>query len=323
MVKFRSVSGGLTLSFVIQRLNLQKLTHRERDLYRTFLDKFFWPCLKGLDPWGISTGEIFGVSVTNTEGALIGLAMAVYYRYTSLAQILSLRVKEASNEDTIYELLLNDLMSLFREQNCLLLTSTYSSLAPNASNLASLFKKIGGGNPQLLIVRCHFDLQAFNPKWFNRYQRIQLPPEIEFLPWKKLTLQEHKQLAEREEQGEFSASVSPFYEEKKRDANRSLVARFQGEIIGWINLHRIASDTIQFSTFYVERNFRASKVPGYLLVHSIALAQQAKIPKAIFEFNLGQVDQHWIDFVKKRLAPYAQQVERIFEVGIELQKPHE
>lgn len=306
------------MSFSIHRLNLQKLTRHERDIYRTFLDKSLWPCLKGHDPWGVSSGEIFAAAATDESGNPIGLAIATYYPYISLAQLLSLRINEAAWDDAINKQLLNELVDLFREKNCLLLTHTYSSLSPKVAELETLFQQAGGNMPQLVMVRCHFDLQAFNPEWFNRYRRIALPPGIEFLPWKKLSSLERKRLAEMEEQRCFTASVSPFYEEKTRDPNISLFARYQGEIIGWIVLHRIASDTVRFSTFYVDRDFRISKVPGYLLVHSIVLAQQAKIPKAIFEFNLEQVGQHWIDFVKKRLSPFAQQIERIYQVGIAL-----
>lgn len=308
------------MSFSIQRLNLQKLTLHEREIYRTFLDQSLWPCLKEHDPWGISGSEIFAVGAIDEKGRTIGLAIAVYYRYTFLAQLLSLRTNEDGFDHTIQEQLLFEVAKLFREQDCLVLTHTYSSLAPNVSNLESLFQKAGGGAPQLLMVRCHFDLQAFNPEWFNRYRRAALPAEIEFLPWGKLSSQEHLLLVEMQEQRRFPASVSPLYEEKTRDPKMSLVARYQGELIGWIILHRIANDTIRFSTFFVESDFRTSKVPGHLLVQAIVLAQQSKTPKAIFEFNLEQTGQRWIDFVKKRLAPYAQQIERIYEIGISLKK---
>lgn len=308
------------MSLSIVALNLQNLSNSELKSYRQFLDKSFWTCLKGHDPWGISSAEIFAAAALDENGNPVGLAISTYYRYNAFAQLLSLCASVEFCTEELYKQLFEKIREMLCSEKCAFITHTYSSIAPNAAKMENLFNLAGAGTPQLVMVRCHFDLQAFGPAWLSHYLKNRLPEDLDIIPWKKLSSAEQKKLRDLQQQGSFTASISPFYEERKRDANLSLVARYQGEIIGWIILHRTANDTIRFSTFYVDRDFRNSRVPAWLLAKAIVLAQQAKFSKATFEFNLEQVDRRWIDFVKKRLAPFAQQIERIYQVGLELMK---
>lgn len=306
------------MSLSIVPLDLNKISLSEREVYRQFLDKSFWMCLKGHDPWAISTAKIIAVAAFDANSTAVGLAISTYYPHNAFAQLLSLRTAQEYCTDEIYSQLFAKMSELLISEKCSFVMHSYSSMDPAFEKIENLFRQLHAPNPQLIMVRCHFDLQGFAPAWFTLYRSQPLPANLDIIPWKKLSQPEIEKLRELQEQGSFSASISPFYEESMRDANLSLVVRDQGEIIGWIILHRIESDTIRFSTFYVERDFRGSNVSAWLLVRAIQLAQQTKYLNAIFEFNLEQVDRAWIAFVKKRLAPFAAQTERVFQVALNL-----
>lgn len=306
------------MSFSIVSLDLQKISRSELKIYKQLLDKSFWTSLKGQDPWGVSSAKIIAVAALDERCIPVGLAISTYYPHNAFAQLLSLSTTPEHCRDEICKQLFQKMSEMLTLEKGSFVIHTYSSLDPTFDQKENLFKVFLASNPQLLLVRCFFDLQAFAPTWFNLYQKKHLPAGLDIIPWKKLSPAEKRSLREQQEQGSFTASISPFFEESTRDANLSLVARHQGVIIGWIILHRIAGTTIRFSTFYVDRNFRSSKVSAWLLVNAIYLAQQAHYSKAVFEFNLEQVDSTWIAFVKKRLAPFAQQIERVYQVSLDL-----
>lgn len=304
------------MSLSIVFLNFSHLSARDRNRYRPFIDKPLWVCLKGRDPWGISDAEIFGLAVLNGSGNPVGLCVVTYYRSNFLAQLLSFRISEEYSSDEIYIQVFDKLREKLLVENCSAFSYSYSTLDPHAPKIEALFKDAGAGVPRLILVRCHFDLQAFAPAWLNYYKKNDLPKRFAIFPWKKMTSEDHRILKEQQNQGRFISSVSPFLEENRCDITLSLAARIGNEIVGWIIIHRIAHDTLRFSTFYVDRDFRTSDVSAWLLAEAIILAQKTKTGKAFFEFNLDQVDRSWIDLVKKRLAPFAMQIERIYEIGI-------
>lgn len=302
-----------TISSIVP-LDLRQLPPKELEVYHQWLEKSLWVCLLGQDPWGIKSAVIHAMAALSENNQPVGLVLATFYPSLAWAKLLALHLAPPYSHISSYMSLLKGFEDHLRQQKCRLLTHLYSTGSDQAAELEGLFRQAEWSAPQIAMVRCHFAVQTFQTPWLARALELVLPADFEIFPWSKLRPQDEQLLQHQLQQSTFPLSVSPFHEKQTIESINSLGVRYRGKVIGWVISNRVAPDTVSFSSFYVDRDFRGTKVPICLLARSIALLKASDIPKAIFEFNLAQVERHWIDFVKKRLVPAAQQVERLYEV---------
>lgn len=294
-------------------LDLSKLSSGELKVYSQLIDSSLWASLEGKDPWGVEDASIIAVGALDQNNTPVGIALASYYPVLSWATLVAFHLQTEFCLPNALDQLLNALEELLRARKCLVVNFLYSTNAPMAENIEAALKRAGWDEPYLMMVRCHFDVQGFNPSWYERYRRVSLPPSFQLFPWNELKDGERHRLYQQQQQGTFPSSVSPFHSESKIHFSSSVGMRYKGEVIGWLITSCADPDTVNFSSFYVEGDYRFSKVAISLLIASIERLKSTEIPKAILDVNLWQVDQHWIDFVKKRLVPQATLVERLCE----------
>lgn len=294
--------------------DLKKLNEEKLAVYRQFLKKEFWPCLQGNDPWGIDSAEIFALMAMTDEDipaafALISMRKSLYW-----AVLLSFTFRSPNTVQTIGKQLLDQLESFLREQHYHLLSYIYSDFDPEINQIEALLKQSGWGDPKLLLVRCHFEGHQFDAPWFKRYIKAHLPENFEFFPWAKLKPRERELLEHKQEEGTFPFSVSPFFQEKSIEPLNSLGVRYKGDVIGWMITNRLAPDTIGYSSFFVEPEYRETTIPLCMVAKSIFLQLHSNVEHGIIEMNPTQSDQSWRTFFKNRFMPSAQRVERLYEV---------
>ncbi len=174
----------------------------------------------------------------------------------------------------------------------------------------SLISKFDFGPPQFYLEQYHFIHQNFHPHWFDR--GVALPKELEIVPWKSLSIQNLAKIQRQEEQYTFEISVSPMGEEENIDLYSSLALLKGEEVVGWMVNHMYAPDTVRYSALYIEKEYRSSGAGIALLAASIGLNQIGPYPLAIFEINLSEIDPSWRKFVRKRLKPSAERVEKLY-----------
>lgn len=294
----------------IQIQELPLLSLEEQKPYEGLLDKPFLCCLRGQDPWGIQGSHLFNF-VALSQGRPVGLLVAVYWDLIQQAELISLYVDKHYRNRKIATRLLSQLEQNLQAKGCKLLAHTYLTQQPLTCHLEALFQKQGWDLPYLFIVRCHFNAAEFHPSWLDKQHP--LPADTELFFWKNLLQEEREKLLHLLSQGGFPKSISPFHEEQTIEPCNSLGLKKNGKIIGWVITNRTASDTIQYSSLYIEHKYRLIGYSMRLLATSCQIHKQhsVEIPKAVLNLNLYQVTDSWIRFIKKRLVPHTTKIERL------------
>lgn len=293
--------------------DLKKLKDDELTVYRQFLKEEFWPCLQGKDPWEIESAEIFAAVAMTDDDVPVGLALLTLRRSLTWAILLSITLNSSSGDQDVGKQLLEHLEGFLRGIECHVFTYMYSDNDPDFTQLEALLSQDGWNTPQLLLIRCHFEGHKFNAPWFKRYVKIPLPENFEFFPWTKLKPRERELLEHKQEEGIFPPSVSPFHQEKNIEPLNSLGVRFKGDVIGWMITNRLDADTICYSSFFIEPDYRETKISLCMVAKSILLQLHSTIEKGVIELNPTLANQSWVIFFKNRFMPSAERVERIYE----------
>lgn len=82
----------------------------------------------------------------------------------------------------------------------------------------------------------------------------------------------------------------------------SLGLRYRGRLIGWMVTHRVAADTIRYSTLFVAERFRA-RARGISLL-SAAIQRQIVSPVTNYTFAVAAENAAMLRFVQRHLQPY-------------------
>lgn len=285
--------------------DFKQLKNEELAIYRQFLKEELWPCLQGEDSWG---NAIYGAAAISDAGIPIGLALFKMYKSLYLANLLSVTIHEVGAP------LLEHLEGFLRDKHCHLITYTYSDNAPEIVQLEAYLEQNEWSTPKLLLVRCYFEAHKFDAPWFKRYVKIPLPKGFEFFPWAQLKPEERELLLHKHQEGTFPISVSPFHDEKSIEPINSLGVRFKGNVVGWMITNRLNANTIVYSSFYLEPEYRETTIPLCMVAKSIYLQLHSTVEIGLIELNPGQTDTSWTTFFKNRFMPSAQHIERLYEV---------
>lgn len=240
----------------------------------------------------------------------IGLAFVACEPDIRTGKLLSLFVKEEERGKGIGTALTQKIEEELIQSGCNAISTEFADDNPTRAPFEKILHKRKWTSPTIYMVCCHYEIQKLHPPWFRRSEK--LPNDFEEFPWVTLKSEERARLEFQAQQYTFPATISPFIEEETIEPINSLGLRYQGEVIGWMITHRTAPDTITYSSLYTHREYRFKRYAIQLLIDSIRLQQQSPVPYALFRTNLEQADRSWVYFIKRRLIPYAQHVQRIY-----------
>lgn len=242
-------------------------------------------------------------------GELVGLILAKISEEWQTVKLLSFKVEISKRRQGIGQSLFGFCQAYVIEKKLKGMSFEYDEKLPDAAALEKIVARHGWLPPRLYGLRCYFDCPAFHPKWFDKLTVA--PRNIEIFPWGELTEKEREVIKHGENQGHFLPPLSPFNDEKNIEPINSLGLRYKGQIKGWCITERSASDTIRYQALYIDRDLHLTGLSIWLLAQSIRLQQASPIPFSLFEIHSEYIDPSWKHFIKKRLIPYAQRVERL------------
>lgn len=134
--------------------------------------------------------------------------------------------------------------------------------------------------------------------WVYKYR---LPEQFTVFPWTQLTESEKVRILQRKK---YPEALSPFSDDPRLEPLNSVGLRYQGEVMGWAIAHRVAPDTIRYSSMFVEEPFQKLGRGFALLTEAVRRQLDADIPyltAAIARDNIGML--HCVD---RYLKPYAE-----------------
>lgn len=285
-----------------------------QDMYlRQNLPPQFWLALAGKDPWGIENAAIDCVALVKSgveSDSLVGMAVSTMRVNLRYAELLSMAISPECAHETSLALLMDKLEAVLRARKCKTLNYIYSENDPLKPIFESLSKTRGWSLPRLLMADFHFRRDDFAPLWMRKLPSLPKEKGMEIVLWQDLAPAALDGLARQFAAGNIPQALSPFVKKHPIETLNSLSLCQGNEVIGWMVCHRIAPDTIQYTSLYVQPEYHFLGLR--LLAMAIFLQQRSAIQQALAVVNVDQVDHSWFLFAKKRLLPYAHTVERHF-----------
>jgi GNAT superfamily N-acetyltransferase len=309
------------VNITVSRLILSQLDQATIEAYKALTEPKYYCCLLGEHPDGVLNTISIAISA-QYENQPVGLILANCSQILRMTEMHSIFVAEPFRGPKLniapqmLALLETELIPL----GCMVLTFSYNLGEPETHDLEHLLLTHGWEKPRLFMISCHFD-QKFNPPWLNT--ELPLPTGFSEFPWPELTAQERAKLQYREEQGMFRPEISPFGKnEHIIEPLNSLGLRYKGEVVGWMITHRIDPDTIRYSALYIHKEFQIQGIALRLLRDSIQIQLHATLPPfAVLDVNVDMVDRTWLNFIKRKLIPFAFKVTYKNQIWRYLKKP--
>lgn len=297
------------MNYKIEKLDLDTLPAEKKKKYALFIPPRIRCALDGIDPDDMSSAEILAIGL-EFKNEPVGIAVASNYEDLGLAELFALKIMEPHQDVNLGLKMLQKIEAESSHGGAVVVTFSFRKTELDSSFIEEVLNKAEWANPKIFMIRYFFDMYTFNPPWYKNFNK--LPSKFKIFPWSKLKKSERDRLENECYQGHFSESIQPFQKEDSVEYINSLGLRHKKEVIGWCITHRISPDTIKYTSAFIKPGYRLS---GSLRlgVQSIKLQQESSVRWAIFEINLENVDPSWFNFVQKRFAPYAIEVDNIYQ----------
>jgi GNAT superfamily N-acetyltransferase len=272
-------------------------------IYEKFTFPLYRPLLLEIKP----EGNIIALAVHDKLEQPIGLIVAEI-RESKPAKILSIFVEPNYRCQGIATALLMGLEQELQLRDCTQVKLDYTTGKPTTPALESLLIKCNWTTPVLDFLVCKADSQLLQAPWVKK--EYHLPSSFTIFPWGKITKEERLEIEQKQKNEEW---ITPSYhipfahETKDLEALNSLGLRYKGQVVGWVLTHRIAPDTIRYTTMFVRQDLQKMARGIALVVKAIQLQSQAfsqgvNVPKAIWV--VADTNMAMVGFVKKHMEHY-------------------
>jgi cytochrome P450/GNAT superfamily N-acetyltransferase len=284
---------------------LSCINNRETaSLYESFTYPYYRAKLQAIEPEGF----VVAIAANSDLGEPIGLALAEIGQDSKFALVLSIFVKPNYRSQGIGTTLLIRLGEELAIRGCTEAKLRYVTGKPTTPALESLLTKCNWAHPQFNFLVCKSNLtNILNAPWMHKEYR--LPPSFTIFPWGEMTSEERQTIQQEQEANPWIPDfhVPSTHETDNLEPLNSLGLRYKGQVVGWILTHRIAPDTIRYTSMFVRQDLQKMARGIALLVNAIRLQDKANIPNGIW--IVSNKNMPMVGFVKKRMLAYLTSVE--------------
>ena len=240
-----------------------------------------------------------------TVGLVIGEKITAF---ESVLQIKSLFVDESHRDKNLPEKMLKLLVDTFYEEGGRTVQAIYPEEKIFIEEWEKAFISLKWRGKRLAVFECSFkDVRRFNPPWFDK--PYILPKEFEIFLWENLTEEEKRKIEVAHAQGIIPNETYPFAKGISFEPTASFGLRINDTVIGWLLTCKLNPQTLSYHQLYCDPVYRKQGPIIFLLIKAIRHQQQSPIRQAIFRVNIIQLPTlHWLKFIKRRIAPYADRV---------------
>ncbi|MGK7894582.1 MAG: GNAT family N-acetyltransferase [Xenococcus sp. (in: cyanobacteria)] len=259
-------------------------------------------------------GSLIGVSAF-VAGEMVGLVIAeilLIPENTPEAEVLSLFVLPEYRRQGIGTNLIKHLEKALAAQKSPQVTVKYQATELTASALEPLLKQRNWQPPQATFLLAKMSMKKVaQAPWL--YKSI-LPDSFTIFPWSELTDVNKQQI---QQTLDYPASLSPFGSDPRLEPLNSLGLRYGDQVVGWMVTHRVAPDTIRYSTLFVAQRFQ--KLGRGVALMAEAFKRQIASPIPNCTFSVARENQQMAQFLRRRLAPYTTFIRESHQSGKRLQ----
>lgn len=235
------------------------------------------------------------------HGEPVGLAIAESHPEHEPARLLSLFVLPGHRGRGIGTALMSALEESVIQTGAVALDMAFRSDWPSVPALERLLEHQGWSRPEasmLLFKGTMDDIAAAD--WVRRCQP---PPGCAIFAWQDLTGTERQAiLAHQRAAPWYPDKLSPFQDEDRIEPLNSLGLRQGTEVVGWLITHRIAPDTIQYTTLFVRRDLQPLGRALPLLAEAIRRQMVSGVTKGTCVVDPG--NPAMARYMARRFRPY-------------------
>jgi N-acetylglutamate synthase-like GNAT family acetyltransferase len=230
--------------------------------------------------------EPFFVVEVMYEKERIGLAVLELLPKNSLLKVLSLYVKEEYRKRGVATQILKIAERVAINNQLAILNIIFQNNWESFKIMPKLLKNLGWNEPEkrMILVKLSYQ-QIADAKWFKVEE---YPPNLSVHRWVDLSEEDYAYIRKRKkEENWFEDDLSPFQLADILVATGSLVLKNEnGAVVGWLIVHRAAPRTVQFTSYFIDENYRKTPATFNLLADSIQRMRQAdEGDDAIFMFK--------------------------------------
>lgn len=286
----------------IENIDPQRLDEKGRLSLQKLTEPKYYPCLEGQHPDEVTNAQVvLLVALQNNQP--LGLLVGSFVPILRSAELHSLFVDEKFRNQQIASTLLQEFEKELKKQKAIVVTFLYPVENAFSSIYENIFQKQNWEKPIPFSIQCLIK-NSFDAPWLNK--PYPLPHGFHELYWRDLNETERDQLKSEADRQIIPGFLSPFgRNEKIIEPANSLVLINEKRVIGWMITHRIAPDTIRYSSLYISPEWQHKGPAMRLLCDAIKYQTHSTIPWALFETNLSTTDKAWIKALRERIMPYA------------------
>ncbi len=244
-------------------------------------------------------GLLVGISAS-VAGEMVGLAIAEItptQENTPQAEVLSLFVLPEYRHQGIGTTLVKYLETALAAQKCPQVMVKYQATELTASALEPLLKQRQWQPPEATFrLAKTTTTKVAQAPWLYKYP---LPDSFTIFLWTELTNAQKQQIRQTLD---YPTALSPFEDDSRLEPLNSLGLLYENEVVGWIVTHRVASDTIRYSTMFVAQRFQRMGRGISLLAEAIKRQINSPIPNCTW--SVAMDNQPMAEFLRRRLASY-------------------
>lgn len=240
-----------------------------------------------------------------------GLVLAKHALAERLGTVLSLFVSAPHRRQGIASALLTSVESQLRDAGCLQVEIVYAKRDAADLPIECLLKAHGWSAPAPRMTLC----KAGNAILTARFMRRRpLDPDFAIVPWRELTTADEAEiLREQADRPWFPERLSPFQEREIQEPMNSLGLRHRGLVAGWMITHRVAADTVRYTSLFVRDELRGRGASMALVREATFLQLAALGPASFAMFGVLVDNPEMRRFVDRVMAPFL--VDRFETVG--------
>lgn len=230
--------------------------------------------------------EPFFVIEVMQERERVGLAVLELLPKDSLLKVLSLLIKEEHRRKGIATQILKIAEKVAINNNLSFLNIIFQNNWDSFKIMPQLLKKTDWNEPQkrMILVKLTYN-QVANLSWFKVEK---YPNNFSVHLWAELPEKDYEYIRTKQERENwFNPPLSPFQLPEILVKTGSLVLKNEDdEVIAWLIVHKVAPRTVQFTSYFIDKNYRETSATFNLLADSIQRMYKAdEGDDAIFMFS--------------------------------------
>ncbi|HHP7242940.1 MAG TPA: GNAT family N-acetyltransferase [Cyclobacteriaceae bacterium] len=241
----------------------------------------------------------------------VGLAFGLPDEVNKRFRLVSLKVSPEHQNQKIATRLLYNLEKAIKTEGYCEIELHYRSHWKTIPVLKKMLTRLAWTDPVFTLRICQSKIEQAFPVFHSNHQ---LPEGYEFTAWKDVTNEEKKIInSKKEQEAWFTDDVSPFQLSHMIEHNVSIALRYYNEIVGWLVIHQITPETLEYTALFVDDHHRTFKIGHLLMGESInRQAEQKSFPK--FLFTVKASNKIMVRFIERNGPVNGMVVTDVYEV---------